>query len=190
MSIASIHALPWRVCHLLIDTGRLLFRSFERCLFSRLNKFPQPVPPGKVLQPFDPLDSPLLNLLQYISGFPVLGSPKLYTVFYMWSNEHWVKGDYYIPGCASGETIQDAGCCWASLLPSRLLTHAQLAAHHDSQILLNKSDPQLVCPQPVLLPGLFLLRCRTSHLSLMYFIRLWLTCSSSLSRSLAPPALP
>lgn len=128
VSIVSIHALPWRVCcHLLIDTGRLLFRSFERCVFSRPNKFPQPVPPGKVLQRFDPLGSPLLNLLQYISGFLVLRSPKLYTVFYMWSNEHQVKRDYYIPGCASAETTQDAvglPCCQAGcwLTPSWLPT--------------------------------------------------------------------
>lgn len=171
MSILSSYALPWQVwCYFHIDTGRLLFTSLERCLFSTLSKLP--------------LLSLSLEIKCFSTLYRILSSESV--AFLYWRVQNFIldtvqqalsKAELSCPWLCFCRN--SSGCGWSSFLPGRLLAHIQLAALWDSQVLLNRAAAQLVCAQHISLPRLFLLRCRTFYFSWLNFMRLCLIFSSS-----------
>jgi len=120
---------------------------------------------------------PLLDSLQEILVFLVLGSPELDTILQVRPNQGRVEGEDHLPwpvGQAPFKAPQDPTGLLGQL--GTLLAHCQPAIHQDPQVLLHRAPLQQVMPLYWYL-WLFLLRSKTLLLLLLNIIWFILLCS-------------
>jgi len=137
--------------------------------FSRMNKPASSAFPHRESDPApDHLQGHSLNPLQLANTFPVLGFPKLDTVFWMLSGKFHVEGRKFLPSISWP-------CSWSyspghycpPLLPGHMVASCPVPCPPRA---FPRNCSQTGKPQPVLLPGRVPCRGRNCHLSLWEFL--------------------